>query len=226
MQKVCSPRETSVGLSAGLDEVGMGCLAGPICAAVVVFPIGAKKITGVDDSKKLSFAKRMKLAPIIMREAAFFGIGWAHPSVIDEKGVAEAWRRACLDALEGAPPVSLLQIDGDRKLEGFTGRQKSYVKGDATIWHIGAASIVAKVARDLEMIGMDKHYPDYLWKKNMGYGSKAHLEALFRLGPTPYHRGRYLRKIYFRNQARITNGTWGKWEDVWLSSSTEADLDD
>lgn len=204
-------------MSAGLDEVGMGCLAGPICAAVVVFPADAKPIPGVDDSKKLSFSKRMKLAPIIMREASFFGIGWAHPSVIDEMGVAEAWRRACLDALERAPSFDLLKIDGNRRLEGFVGEQESYVKGDARFWHIGAASIVAKVARDIEMMGMHEHYPKYMWKKNMGYGSKDHLFALTQHGPTWYHRGRFLRKVYRKYQDYLVIEKWKKWEEQWLN---------
>lgn len=210
-------------LSAGLDEVGMGCLAGPICAAAVVFPTNATPIPEVTDSKQLTFAKRMRLAPIIMKEAIFFGIGWAQPSVIDTHGVAEAWRRACLDALDGAPEVSLLKIDGNRSLSGYRGDQECYVKGDARFWHIGAASIIAKVARDLEMIGMHEHYPAYLWKSNMGYGSAAHLKALLELGPTWYHRGRYLRKIYLKNRADLTSSEWAQWEEQWLDFSEDED---
>jgi len=205
------------GLSAGLDEVGMGCLAGPLCAAVVVFPEKAPAIPGVDDSKKLSFSTRMALAPIIMKEALFFGIGWSQPSVIDQEGLSEAWRRACLDALEGAPEVELLRIDGNKRLNGFAGEQESFVKGDARFWHIGAASIIAKVARDLEMIGMSKHYPHYKWERNMGYGSKEHLEALFRLGPTRLHRGCFLKKIYHRFSDQIDKSQlrWSRWMEEW-----------
>jgi ribonuclease HII len=208
------------GLCAGLDEVGMGCLAGPVCAVAVVFPTNATPVKGVGDSKKLSPGRRAELAPIVMREARFFGIGWAHPTVIDQKGLAEAWRRACLDALDGAPEVDLLMIDGNKRLDGFAGEQQSFVKGDARFWQIGAASIVAKVVRDLEMVGMSKHYPAYLWEKNMGYGSEEHLEALFRLGPTPYHRGLFLRKIWNRYADRIVKEqpAWMRWCEEWRSA--------
>jgi ribonuclease HII len=208
----------------------MGPIAGPICAAVVVFPTNAAPIKGVGDSKQIPPAKRVALAPTIMREATFFGIGWAHPSVIDEKGLPEAWRRACLDALEGAPDVDLLMIDGNKPLEGFAGKQRSIVKGDAKVWQIGAASIIAKVVRDLEMVGMGRHYPAYNWSRNMGYGSKEHLEALFRFGPTPYHRGLFLRKIWWRYNRQINKErpAWKKWEKEWAGDnedfSTQEDL--
>ena len=207
-------------MSAGLDEVGMGCLAGPLCAAAVVFPEGAPRIEGVDDSKKLSFKKRMELAPLIMEKAVFFGIGWAQPSVIDTEGLAEAWRRACLDALEGAPEVGLLRIDGNTELRGFAGEQQSFVKGDSLFWHIGAASIIAKVSRDLEMIGMSRHHPEYRWEKNMGYGSKDHLDALFRFGPTHLHRGSYLLKLFHKYRDRVDKKRWSKWMAEWQVTDT------
>lgn len=210
---------------AGLDEVGMGCLAGPICACAVVFPVDAEPIEGVTDSKKLSPERRAALAPRIMKEAMFFGIGWAHPTIIDTLGMSEAWRRACLDALEGAPKTELLMIDGLRQLEGFGGEQQSIVKGDAKVWQIGAASIVAKVVRDLEMSGMHRHHPSYHWNQNMGYGSQSHLEALFRLGPTHYHRGLFLRSIWRRHSHRIMKEqpSWMRWERDW-SSAPGSDL--
>jgi ribonuclease HII len=222
MQKESS-REAK-GLSAGLDEVGMGPLAGPICAAVVVFPEDYPAIEGVTDSKKLSFEERATLAPIIMQEAVFFGVGWASAEVIDTKGKSEAWNRACLDALEGAPTVDLLKIDGNVSLQRFAGEQQSFVKGDARFWHIGAASIVAKVVRDLEMIGMSKHHPEYRWEKNMGYGTPEHLEALFRLGPTHLHRGSFLKKMFhkFRDRIDRKQKSWEKWMREW--SQTDDDL--
>jgi ribonuclease HII len=207
-------------LNAGLDEVGMGSLAGPICVAVTAFDFGPSPVDGVDDSKKLTFKQRMKLAPLIMKKAAFFNIGWAHPTVIDDKGVAEAWQRACLDALEGLPP-SKLYIDGANTVTGYKGEQQAFVKGDSFIWQISAASIVAKSARDLEMIGMGKHYPQYGWGRNMGYGSKEHIKALLKFGPCPYHRGRYLVKFYRKFKREIKPSLWKKWEERWLDAKPE-----
>lgn len=203
------------GLNAGLDECGMGSLAGPLTVCVVAFPLGPCPIEGVDDSKKLSFKRRMELAPLIMKKAAFFNIGWAHPSVIDKEGLSEAWRRASLDALEGLPSQSHLHIDGLNTVKGYGGQQTAYVDGDAIIWQISAASIVAKVARDLEMIGMSKHYKGYAWEKNMGYGSQAHLEALLKMGPSSYHRGRYLVKLFEKHKDKMSASKWGKWMESW-----------
>lgn len=210
-------------MCAGLDEVGMGALAGPICTTVVIFPTNAEPIEGVGDSKQLSASKRAELAPVIMKEASFFGIGWAHPSVIDEKGVEEAWRRACLDALEGAPAVDILMIDGNKHLHGFAGEQEGIAQGDAKVWQIGAASIIAKVVRDLEMAGMSKHFQAYQWEKNKGYGSRKHLEALFQLGPTFYHRGLFLKKIWLRFGEHINKelASWKEWEEAWKNGPDE-----
>lgn len=204
-------------MAAGLDEVGMGCWAGPICVAVVAFPAGAEPIEGVRDSKKLSFSQRLDLAPVIMEEASFFGVGFTHPRVIDDQGLSEAWRLACLRALNGAPQFSCLHIDGNRAIQGYHGRQITYVKGDATVWQIGAASIVAKVIRDIDMMEMGSHYPQYQWGCNMGYGTSSHQKGLALHGPTHYHRGKYLRNFYVKlASSGETNGKWGSWESRWL----------
>lgn len=189
-----SSKEADV-LYAGMDEVGMGCLAGPLCIAVAIFPKDMKKLEGVGDSKKIYPNKRKKLAPVIMQQATFFGLGWAQPEVIDELGMAEAWRRAATDALEGAPDVRILMIDGDRKLQGFAGEQQTIIKGDAKVWQIGAASIVAKVVRDMEMVGMSKYYPAYGFERNKGYGTEEHIAALRKYGPCPYHRKTFLKNF-------------------------------
>lgn len=202
------------GLSAGLDEVGMGCLAGPICVAVVAFPAGTEPMKGVTDSKKLSASKRLKLAPEIIRAASFVGVGWAHPQVINDRGVSEAWRRACLDALEGAPSFTCLNIDGNREIRGYEGRQITFVKGDSLVWQIGAASIVAKVLRDMDMVEMGAHYPQYRWEKNAGYGSADHQKGLILHGPNHYHRGKYLRNLYAKHSHEL-NGRWESWKKRW-----------
>lgn len=185
-------------MKAGLDEVGMGPLAGPITAVVVVVPSGCKKIPGVGDSKKLSKKRVYSLAPEIMRQVEYVGIGWAHPNVIDLVGKQEAWRRACLDALEGMPPVSHLWVDGIIPVDGYDGMQDCMPKADDKIWWVGAASIVAKAVRDHDMIEMSEHYPGYGWETNSGYGTAAHIDAVRERGITLYHRVSYLKKVLKR----------------------------
>ena len=121
MRKANLRRRDGNALVAGLDEVGMGCLAGPVTAAVAIFPRNATRIEGVTDSKKLTHKKRMELVPLIFEQATFVGIGWAPPKVVNDYGLSEAWRRACLDALEGAPEVELLQVE-DRRALGRRGK--------------------------------------------------------------------------------------------------------
>jgi len=215
MQKVNSLRGQE-GLNAGLDECGMGALCGPVTVCVAAFPIGPCPVEGVEDSKKLTFKKRMELAPVLMKKASFFNIGWAHPSVIDKEGLSEAWRRASLDALEGLPKNTDLHIDGVNTIQGYTGVQTAYVDGDDFIWQISAASVIAKAARDLEMIGMSRYFPHYRWERNMGYGSAAHIEALIKLGPSFYHRGRYLVKLFEKHKDKINVAKWGKWMESWI----------
>lgn len=210
------------GLSAGLDEVGMGCWAGPVCVAVVAFPSGTEPIEGVGDSKKLSFKQRFDLAPVIMEHASFFGVGFAHPHIVDERGLSEAWRLACLRALNGAPKFTCLHIDGNKTIRGYQGRQLTYVKGDSLVWQIGAASIVAKVIRDIDMMDMGTHYPQYHWGSNMGYGTASHQKGLKVHGPTHYHRGKYLRNFYVKLASNGGAGRkWKSWERKWLDQELE-----
>jgi ribonuclease HII len=182
-------------LKAGFDEVGIGALAGPGCCAVVVFPKNQTPIAGVKDSKKLTAKKREELAPRIVEEAVFVGVGWASAKVIDEWGMAEAWRRMALDALEGMPKVGELWIDGEREVRGYEGRQTTVVRGDSLLWVIGAASIVAKVARDLTMTELSESYPEYNFQSNAGYGTKEHIAAIQRVGLCLQHRKTFLRKL-------------------------------
>lgn len=183
------------GLNAGIDEVGMGPLAGPVTAAVVVVRAPHPEIEGVGDSKKIPKKKIYELAPIIIQKALFVGIGWAHPRVIDALGKQEAWRRACLDALEHMPPVQRLIVDGVISIEGYEGEQECRVKADRDVWCVGAASIVAKAARDRDMKDMAAIYTGYGWESNSGYGTARHIEAIREFGVTPYHRKSFLKKI-------------------------------
>lgn len=172
---------------AGVDEVGLGPLAGPVVAAAVVFPPAIEPLN-VADSKTLSAARREVLDVEIRERAATVAVGIVDVSDLDEMGVhkagIEAMRRA-VTALD--PPADYLLVDARRVPEVDVG-QSAYVKGDSFIHCVAAASIVAKVYRDRIMIEMDRRYPGYGFSRHMGYGTAAHMTALGRLGPCEIHR--------------------------------------
>jgi ribonuclease HII len=195
MQKDISRKEVA-DLLAGLDEVGMGCLAGPLCIAIVAFPKDFPKIEGVRDSKKLSRTKREKLAPQILEACSFFGIGWAHPQLVDSLGIAKAWQYAATMAVGHLPVVGCLYVDGMRRVTSYVGHQVVEDHGEDKWWQVAAASIVAKVTRDHDMREMDKVYPGYGFAKHVGYGTKDHTQKILAMGPCPYHRKTFLKKLY------------------------------
>ena len=179
-------------LVAGVDEAGRGPLAGPVVAAAVIFRRG-RAIGGIADSKLLDPASRARLSVAIRRHALCYGIGWADAAEIDALNILEAtflaMRRAVL-ALSVVP--DRLEIDGDRlpKLTGL-GRCTSataIVRGDAKLRVIGAASILAKTARDAYMVRADALYPAYGFADHKGYGTEAHMRLLREFGPSPMHR--------------------------------------
>ncbi|MDE2296213.1 MAG: ribonuclease HII [Gammaproteobacteria bacterium] len=179
-------------LVAGVDEAGRGPLAGPVVAAAVILPRG-RGPRGIADSKTLAQAQRQRLAAAIRRSALGFGIGWADPAEIDALDILQAthlaMRRAVL-ALAVLP--RRLRVDGDRlpELGGLGGPVEAVaiVRGDATDRAIGAASILAKTARDEYMARADAWYPAYGFAQHKGYPTAAHRRALARLGPCPLHR--------------------------------------
>lgn len=181
-------------LNAGLDEVGRGPISGPLCIAVAVFHPDTPRVDGVDDSKKLTSRKREELVQPILDSAEFIGFGWASPTYIDKYGINAAWQLAAMDALEHAPKNIHLIVDGRDRVKDYKGMQSPMEKADELYYPVSAASIVAKVARDMDMARMDQHYPGYLWNQNSGYGSKQHKEAILKLGVTPYHRISFLKK--------------------------------
>jgi len=183
-------------MTAGLDEVGRGSWAGPLCICVAAFAPKTPRVDGVKDSKKLSARKREELVEPILKSAYFVGFGWASPGYIDEHGLTAAWHAAALDALEHAPKDIHLIVDGRDEVKGYDGMQSAMEKADDLYYPVSAASILAKVARDMDMVRMDQHYSGYFWNQNSGYGTKQHKEALFTLGPTPYHRMSFLKKVY------------------------------
>ena len=172
---------------AGVDEVGVGPLAGPLVAAAVIFPPDVA-VLGVDDSKKLSPARRLGLAEEIRAAALGVGVGMVDVAEVDRLNVywaaLEAMRRAVC-----ALPLDAEQLLVDaRRVPGITVPQLSIVKGDSRSYSIAAASIVAKVTRDGIMCDLDRLYPEYGFARNKGYGTPDHLAALERCGPSPVHR--------------------------------------
>lgn len=172
---------------AGVDEVGVGPLAGPVVAAAVVMPPGAK-LRGVDDSKKLSAALREELAAQIVACAVGIGIGIVEVEEIDRlniyRAALEAMRRA-VTALPCAPEHVVVDA---RHIPGVPFPQTALVNGDARSFSIAAASIVAKVTRDRIMCELDQVYPHYGFGEHMGYGTPQHLVAIETYGPSPVHR--------------------------------------
>lgn len=185
----------SVELIAGLDEVGMGCLAGPVVVAVVAFPANRTRIAGVTDSKKLSRRQLTTLAPIINKECAWCGYGFASVKSIDELGMPGAWQLAAEMALIDAPRFEKLIVDGVVSVKSYEQVQETIPKADTLHWQVSAASIIAKVLRDTEMADLAEAYPGYGWAKNVGYGTKHHRDAILKLGPTPLHRAKYIRNV-------------------------------
>jgi ribonuclease HII len=177
---------------AGLDEVGRGAWAGPVCAAAVVLPLNRPDLpdllTGVRDSKQLSPAQREILLPVILDVAEAVGVGWAAPTEVDERGVVPATQQAMARAvaeLDGR--VDALLVDYLR-LPDLDLPQRALPKADARCLSVAAASIVAKVTRDQLMVALDRDFAGYGFARHKGYGTRQHREALARLGPSPIHR--------------------------------------
>lgn len=178
-------------LICGIDEAGRGPLAGPVVAGAVILPRDCE-ILYLNDSKKLSAAKREALYDEIMDKASAVGVGTASPARIDEINILQATYEAMRDAVAklGVEPGILL--NDAVTIPGILVPQVPIIKGDAKSVSIAAASIIAKVTRDRLMVQYDEVLPGYGFAQNKGYGSKDHIEALKRLGPTPIHRQSFI----------------------------------
>ena len=173
-------------LIAGVDEVGRGPLAGDVVAAAVILKDPPPE--GVTDSKALSAGRRETLAETIRSEALCWALGRATVAEIDEMNILQASLLAMRRAVEGlAFRPSLVLVDGNR-LPRWSFEARAIVKGDQTEPAIGAASILAKVQRDGEMLALHEHYPGYGFDRHKGYPTKAHITALETLGVSPVHR--------------------------------------
>ncbi|MDM8227564.1 ribonuclease HII [Parasutterella secunda] len=172
---------------AGVDEVGRGCLAGPVVAAAVILDPN-RPIKGLRDSKKLSAKKRDELAQEIKEKALAWSVAAMGPEVIDKINILQATLEAMKAAVEKLPvEPDFVQVDGN-KLPKWKWLSEAIVKGDDKVEWISAASIIAKTTRDAYMCKIAKLYPQYGFEHHVGYGTAEHIKALKAYGPTPIHR--------------------------------------
>ena len=175
-------------LLAGVDEVGRGPLAGPVVACAVIMDPDAAMINGIADSKQVAAAERRELAVKIIARALCVGLGAASVREIDRLNIYHASTlaiRRAIGKLRMTPSHVLIDGNPIRALEV---EHRAIVGGDATCYSIACASIIAKVTRDRLMASLALRYPAYLWERNVGYGTSAHLMALSSSGPTVHHR--------------------------------------
>lgn len=182
-------------LLCGVDEAGRGPLAGPVYAAAVILPRNAV-IEGLNDSKKLTEAKRDALFDVIKEAAISYGIASASVSEIEELNILNATMLAMNRAIEMLKPSpELALIDGNRN-SAIIMQSRCVIKGDEKCADIAAASVLAKVSRDRYMLEMAQKYPQYHFEQHKGYGTKLHYEALREYGPCEIHRMSFLRKMH------------------------------
>ncbi len=173
---------------AGVDEVGMGPLAGPVVAAAVVFAPGTPRVRGVADSKMLGEPAREVAALAIRASALAVGLGVVEPEEIDRLNIYQAGLAAMRRAVQALAVVPDHVVVDARHIPELDMPQIRYVHGDAIVYSVAAASIVAKVHRDGLMRAFDAAYPAYGFARHVGYATREHLRALAEHGPTPLHR--------------------------------------
>lgn len=179
----------------GVDEAGRGPLAGPVVCAAAIMPVEeALRIDGVDDSKKLSPKKREALAEIIKERAVAYFIAEVDEKTIDEINILQATRLGMKRAVEGVN-ADMALTDGNMTLD-IAVAQKSIVKGDALVYSIGAASILAKTYRDALMRKYAAVYPGYGFERNAGYGTAEHIRAIGERGICEIHRRTFVKKFW------------------------------
>lgn len=175
----------------GIDEVGRGPLAGPVVAGAVILPKDCD-ILYINDSKKLSEKKREELYDIIMEKAVATGIGYASVERIDEINILQATFEAMREAISKLAVSPDILLNDAVTIPQVPFKQVPIIKGDAKSISIGAASIIAKVARDRLMVDYDTVFPEYGFASNKGYGSAQHIEAIKKYGPCPIHRRTFI----------------------------------
>jgi ribonuclease HII len=183
---------------AGIDEVGRGCLAGPVFMALVVFAPDTKPIKGVIDSKMLSIKARNDLAPQICRQAVYWQVTKKSVHCIDRYNILKATFMGMKHLIDQCSGLDHALIDGrfpNKLTSQLTVPTTFIVKGDQSCYSIAAASILAKVTRDRYMQRLHRQFPLYAWNQNKGYGTLIHRQALLTHGPTPHHRSVFIRKV-------------------------------
>ena len=189
---------------AGVDEAGMSPLAGPVAAAAVIFPPGAR-LPGVDDSKKLDVAERDRLAPLIKETCLAWCVAFVEPDEIDRINIYHAGLLAMRHAVEGLSPAPQHLLIDARRLKDVPLPQQGIIRGDQKSLSIAAASILAKTARDARMAELDRQYPGYGFAKHKGYPVRAHFKALQRIGACAIHRRSFapVREVLAAATARV-----------------------
>jgi ribonuclease HII len=179
---------------AGVDEVGVAPTCGAVVAAAVIMKPGCHRIPGVRDSKTLSAAQRERLAPIIRRRAVAVGVGAASVAEIDRLNIYHATHLAMRRAIARLGGHDHVIVDGNRIVgfEAQVGPYTNVVDGDARVYSIACASVVAKVVRDRLMSLLARRYPGYGWEHNQGYATRDHRDAIRQQGLTPFHRRSFL----------------------------------
>lgn len=177
----------------GIDEAGRGPLVGPVVAGAVVLPKDCE-ILYINDSKKLTEKKREELYEVIMEQALAVGVGMASAQRIDEINILQATYEAMREAVHNLGITPDILLNDAVTIPQLDIPQEPIVKGDARSISIGAASIIAKVTRDRLMVEFDQAYPGYGFAAHKGYGTKAHIAALRRLGPCEIHRKTFITK--------------------------------
>ncbi|MBR3714593.1 MAG: ribonuclease HII [Clostridia bacterium] len=176
----------------GTDEAGRGPLAGPVCAAAVILPVGLE-IEGLNDSKKISEKKRDMLFDIICEKAISYGIAYASVEEIDELNILNASQLAMRRAVDMLTPHPDLVIVDGNIARGFDCKAVTLIKGDSLSMSVAAASILAKVSRDRVCMELDKQYPEYMLAQHKGYSTKLHMDLVRKYGPSPIHRKTFLK---------------------------------
>jgi ribonuclease HII len=179
---------------AGVDEVGVAPTCGAVVAAAVIMKPGCHRIPGVRDSKTLSMGQRDRLAPLIRSRAVAVGVGAASVREIDQLNIYHATHLAMRRAIARLGGHEHVIVDGNRiaGFESFVGPYTNVVDGDAKVYSIACASVVAKVVRDRMMIRLAARYPGYGWEHNQGYATRDHRDAIRQMGLTPFHRRSFL----------------------------------
>ncbi|MDR1475992.1 MAG: ribonuclease HII [Holosporales bacterium] len=181
----------------GIDEAGLGAIAGPVVVASCCFTnreLSEDFLNYIDDSKKLSRKKRdLACEKITTNSCVIFGVSVIDAKMIDEIGLAPAWKMGVVSSVEnsGLGGELICLIDGVRSVDIPNCQTRTIIDGDEKSYSIAAASIIAKVTRDRTMFRIHNMYPDYGFDKHVGYGTRSHIDALKRVGPCEYHRKSY-----------------------------------